>query len=183
MLEWIKTWTFFNWLAFFSLRSRYKDWRGGQSRKAYTKRLNELKRLVDLIGRLRKDPIAYFFIMVHAIFRLLIFFIIAFTFFVSVMLSFSLPVKDYGFSKILGGGCVLLLGWIIGTFIGILRTARYTAYPDLMKTEVSDFLRSGAKKGLLSEEAGDDMLKTLGNYNLLTIDEYGKLEALYKETI
>lgn len=57
IIEWLRTWTFFNWLAviaflmaftgflnsFLSLRSRYKDWRGVQSRKAFGKRLKELE--------------------------------------------------------------------------------------------------------------------------------------------
>lgn len=195
MIDWIRTWTFFNWLAiiaflmalvgflnsFLSLRSRFKDWRGVQSKKAFAERLNELKHLVTKIGGFRKEPAKYFFIMTHSVLRLLMFFVAAFSTFTLLVFSTTLPVDNYSVGKVGSFVCLILLGWIIGTFIGILRTARYTAYPELIKKEVSHFLRSGAKRKLLSEEAGKDILETLFNQNLITVGEYDELEKLFKK--
>jgi hypothetical protein len=194
IIGWISTWDFFKWLTVLgflmalvgflnstlSLWSRFKDWRGVQSKKAFDKRLTELKQLVIKTGEYRREPASYLLPMVYKTLLVISFFILGapFSFIIAYLLSSMIPFVDTIF---LLSACILGLGFVAVS--DLLRKIRHVAYPEQIKKEVSKFIATGAKKKLLSEEVGKDMVETLFDQNLITLGEYETLEQLIKEPV
>jgi hypothetical protein len=192
MLEWIKGWTFFNWLAviaflfssisvlnaIFNLRSRYKDWRATKSKAAFVHRLKELEHLVNQIGEYRKDQSQFILTVLHNgwTIRLRVLFAIA-MFAIGWFLSVPPVEEKLLIYIVLSSGMMLLLSSILASmkFSSIIR---YVRYPAEFKQYVTDFIKSGVSKGLLSFEDGKAIIEALFNNNLITVGQYEDLEKL-----
>jgi hypothetical protein len=164
--------------AFLSLRSRYKDWRGIQNKKAYIRRLKELETLVNTTGIYRTEPKRYFHVVIDFIATILIqsleacfCFVCAFIFINFLTSNLPLIVSS------LAGSLMCLVFAIIHAH-RLLWLARYVHVPGILKDNVVDFITRGAKKGLIPEKEGKAMVGLLFHFNMLTAGEHEQVKEL-----
>src|SRR5262245_7017770 len=105
-MEFIKGMTFWNWLAliaflfatisvlnaFLSLKSRFRDWRGIQSKKAFDKRVRQLERELKRIKRFAADPTTFYLYLLDKGTKLVVFFILSVGMF---MTAFAISVSPF----------------------------------------------------------------------------------------
>lgn len=201
MAEWIKGWTFFNWLAVIafilalvgflnsvlSLRSRYLDWRGGQSKKAFEKRLKQLETLAKRVGSYRKEPWSFVFMLAHNSVRIIFFVVSSLAAFLAAFANIHIPpITNYPaidspiYTYIFIYIAYILMIIAMGLTSKLVRTVAYVNRPSLLKKKIIEFVRNGAEKNLVPEQGAETISQTLFDNNLITIDEYEDLNHLLK---
>jgi hypothetical protein len=184
MIEWFKSLTFFNWLAliafclalvgflnsFLSLRSRYKDWKGGRNKKAFEKRLKELKRQVEKIGKFRREPHTYYRYVIHELVNILLLMLwtaitFAFSYGVTNSPTAGLNQTYIPFGLLLI--CFLLLGITTGYINGFRRRVAHIDNPASRAKEVKKFINNGVKNNVVVENEIHEIIKTLKDNDLI----------------
>lgn len=192
MVEWFKSLTFFNWLSligfclalvgflnsFLSLRSRYKDWLGLRNKKAFEKRLKELKTQVDNIVGFRKKPTEYYFLLVDHIFNILVICLFAATFFAAFIFSRLTLTNKNIIHTTAGLFAIFLLCVSLFYAIRVGSLVTYIAHPKQFINKLKYFIKSGRKKNVIDENGVRDILEALFSNQLITVGEYEDLEDL-----
>jgi hypothetical protein len=197
MWEFIKAMTLWNWLsliafiffplsalnAFFSLRSRYKDWRATSSTKRFEKRLKELETLVNMVGTYRNEPTRYYSLVIDFIATIMIMSLESGVAFVFAFIITTFFMKNL---SLLVTSLVICLVFLVGATIHanrLLWSARYVHVPELLKEEVLKFLASGIKKGLVPKKGGKDIVELLFHHKMVTENEYEEVKKLLDKLI
>lgn len=182
--EWIKTWTFFNWLAiaafflavigflnsFLSLRSRYLGWSSIKSRKAFEKRLHNIEVELYMIGKYRKSPTSYYYEVIHLATRPVIGLLFSFAGFLLYEFTYNFFPSPINLLASLFSIMSLFMAWYalrqaekLDALTGRVRV------PIVFAENTFEFLNQASKKGLTSPQ-GDRIVKTFLSNEMF--DEY-----------
>lgn len=174
MLEWIKTWTFFNWLtliafvfgtisvlnATLSLRSRYKDWQATKSKEAFEKRLEQLKQQISRIRKIRESTITLATEVMIYIIGASVFFLFAFICSVILLLNISIKTSDEFLLIGLTISFFLLIATSIAIVLKLFMVISYVRTPWLLESRTRRLVNRGKSKGLIPKD-DDSLTNTL----------------------
>lgn len=194
IVEFIKTMTFWNWLSliaflflpftalntFFSLRTRFQDWRGIKNKKAFEKRLVQLSTKVRRIGNYISSRNDFYTFMLEGAMKIALSFLTAFFLFIWAFLSDISPIRLLGVESGFLIVCQLLMLNAITITFKVLTIIDYVRHPDTLVKEVEDFMRNGQAKGLLTEEDEKSMYELLDSRNMLPMSKIKVLRAAGK---
>lgn len=152
--------TVWNWLAliafiffplsalnsFFSLRSRYRDWRGTKSKKAFERRLKHLSEELQVIEIFKNNIKLYFDWFLDAAITPVKTFGLAF-----MLLLFAFLLPGDIFRTPIGLFALLLTMTGAGAASHLFRIIRFVAIPVSLAIEIIDFVKNASDKGLESE--------------------------------
>lgn len=193
--EFLRSMTFWNWIAliaflffplsalnaFLSLKSRYKDYRAIRSKKSFEKRLKELETWVNTIGTYRNEPHRYYLVVIDLIATMLIMAIEAGGCFVLAFVSITFFRSRTPWIVTLIVLCLICLAFALYHANRLLWLARHVHVSGIVKDHVVGVLSNGAKKGFLSNQSREGMLKLMFHHNLITVSEYEELEKVLSQ--
>ena len=174
--------TFWNWIAliaflialmsglnaFLTLRSRYRDWRGTRSKKAFEKRTRDLGKKIQQLTTYKENPTTYFFFISNFIVRCLVLILLSLSFSnLAFLLNTRTDVYSLLSARVMSGIATL---WVL---VGVIKSFRLVPLliamqtPSVLAMEVIDFVRKGFKKGLTSTEA-DSLIISMASSEMFT---------------
>jgi hypothetical protein len=191
ILEFIKAMTIWNWLSliaflvlpftalntFFSLRTRFQDWRGVRSKKSVEKRIKQLSAKVRQIGRFSDSRNTFYTYMIDVAMKIALSFLTAFFIFVWVFLIDISPMRMLGVESLLLIVCQLFMLNAVTIPFKVLTIIDYVRHPNTLVKEVEDFMRNGQAKELLAEEDRKSMFRLLHRYKLLPEKRVAELKV------
>jgi hypothetical protein len=163
----VESMTFWNWLAliafiflplsalnaFFSLKSRYRDWRGAQTRKGFEERLTHLEKEWLIIEVYKKDLAEYFLYLTERLLRPIM------MMFLLMVLFIALSPRVPGIAGTTFELAALRLTFIVAALIPVADVMRLTAsvrrmrYPQAFGKEMIDFAANAKSNGFESDAA------------------------------
>jgi hypothetical protein len=185
MIEWIKGWTFFNWitvlafiLAIYNVffKSYYVEWQARRSKKAFEKRLEELDLIIFKVQKYIQSTKTFLVgILLDCVYPILIL-LAAFLFFTWGLERYVGGLstgKEYNFTvgMIFFSICQILVffaGFLIMK-IGVL--IRYVRYPELLAINVSKLVKDAKTKGFITDEESTSKINSIIDFDIYTADQ------------
>jgi hypothetical protein len=167
----IQNMTVWNWLAliafffatisvlnaFLSLKSRFRDWRGIQSKKAFEKRVRQLERELTRIRRFALEPERFHFYLLDRATRIVGVCLAAMAIF---MIAFGIsvsPLRGSGYELVLVMAPVLLLVMTISVLVEMNRLIRVVGKPSDFAIKLIRFMVEAKDKGFELRDDGELM--------------------------
>lgn len=163
ILDFIKGMTIWNWIAliafiffplsalnaFFSLKSRYLDWRGTKSKKEFEQRSKQLEEQLAVTLEFIEHPTKLFSYVLHRGLRMFIFFLLGLAFFMCAVFVYASPLGDRAF-PVASGLIVIGLSGLFASLTDSFRLFRIVTMvkePARLADTVMKFAQSGKRKG------------------------------------
>ena len=194
MVEWISSWSFFNWLAifafglglvgfingFFGLRDRFKNWKAEQNKNSYEKRRREFEVQLAIIASSRTNPARFQLRVFDIIARALLYFFVAVFAFILAVFNmqsvWSLP-SSIRFGMAFGSQLMAITkAWKLFRFID---TARH---PETVVYRAMELITNARKKGFISETEAESEAKDFTEHTMFTDDEKYVISRVLKST-
>jgi len=164
----IQAMTIFNWLtliaflfasisvlnALLSLKTRFRDWRGTQSKKAFEKRVKQLERELVRIQKFAAEPQRFHSYLLERGTRLATSYLIAIAIFMTAFGISVSPFRGLNVEVVLAMVAVLLLGLIISAMVELSRLIRMVSNSKNFAVEIVKFIVDAREKGFELEDEG-----------------------------
>jgi hypothetical protein len=179
MIDWIKTWTFFNWLtliafllalvgflnSFLSLKSRYQDWRATKSKKEFEKRVITLLKVARQVTLYRNSPEIYYLVVIKILAYTIFSSLSAFFMFVWAVILIASGISLIAIPVLLI--CQLIIVVALRSAFKFIDLHLKVYTPTKFGKEIQFFINRGAGKGLITSEQEISLLKELVNSDVL----------------
>jgi hypothetical protein len=194
MVEWISSWSFFNWLAiiafglglvgfvngFFGLRDRFKNWKAEQNKNSFEKRRRELEVQLAIIASSRTNPPRFQLRVFDIISRATLFFFVAV--FAFILAVFNMQSVGTAPSAILFGIAfgsqfmAITKAWKLARFINTARN------PETVVYRAVELIKNAKKKGFISDPIAESEAKYFTEHSMFTDDEKHVISKVLKST-
>ena len=156
--------------ALLSLRSRYLNWQGIQSKKKFEKRLAQLKAELVQIETHKDNVPAFLIEIVAKAMPLLLLCFTAILLFMAAFAIYRIPIAGFRIFEFLYLGLGLfLMGYAITRWKTLTRLVEIVNSPKTFGLELLDFIYTGRQKGFIIGE--EDFIRSLIKHHIFTEDE------------